>query len=412
MPQLDESHLREILRENITALVTAAAGGNQRVFCGLTGSPGTGVCGWLAGKQLPRPDLLFQICSRLRIQASKVLRRNAAWEIPNEVAAAGIAGSRRGAWRDDPEKIKTELKHALDEEPPPSLNDVAVRLNYRTCAPLRRLDPRTCEQIALRYRAYRRRRHNTWAVRDRNCSTQEIEKILLESLGHERPIPVSQIAAELGYESACPLRMHFPELCGAIARKQAQNRETWRERLRTALVNAISEGPPPPTACLAQRLGCSHGALTYYFPDLCRQLLDSRKEWEAKEREAIRQRIEALATEMKGASVPVVCRAAAIKQQSLLHKFPVLYRQIVSSYLESRDALRHQRRETLRNDVRNAVVDLSRRGMRPTLGSVSPLISAAAAKDWKLIHQEIDRSMRELGCGFGSITLPNGKVMG
>ena len=211
------------------------------------------ICGWLAGRQLPRPDLLFQICHRLHVPASELLRQNGDWNIPGEIAAAGIAASRRGAWRDDPERIKAALVDALKETSPPSLNDVALRLNYRTCAPLRRLDPNTCEQIALRYRAYRRRWYNTWAVRDRKCTQQEIETILTESLGRERPVPVSQIAAKLGYESECRLRAHFPKLCEAIAHKQAQNRAQLRESFRAALVNAISEEPPPAAASLAKR---------------------------------------------------------------------------------------------------------------------------------------------------------------
>src|SRR5208283_5068123 len=160
---------------------------------------------------------------------------------PAEITARGIADGTRGAWRDDPDRMKATLRHALKENPPPSLKDVALRLKYHTCVPLRRLDPDTCEQIALRYRAYRRRWHDTWTVRDRECTPQEVEKILTESLENELPTPISRIAAGLGYESDCRLRTHFPELCEAIARKQAQNREAQRERSRTVLINGISE---------------------------------------------------------------------------------------------------------------------------------------------------------------------------
>ena len=102
MPRLDEPNLREILRENIGALVRDVAAGNQRAFCSLTGSPGTAVGGWLTGQKLPRPDLLFQVCSRLHVPVSEMLRRNPTLEIPNEITARGIAAGTRGAWRDDP----------------------------------------------------------------------------------------------------------------------------------------------------------------------------------------------------------------------------------------------------------------------------------------------------------------------
>ncbi len=63
---------------------------------------------------------------------------------------------------------------------------------------------------------------------------------------------------------------------------------------------------------------------------------------------------------MKGASVPDICRAAGIKQMFLFMRFPVLYKQIVSRYLECRDALRLRRRAALRNDVREAVIKRGR----------------------------------------------------
>lgn len=397
MPRLDEPNLREILRENIGALVRDVAAGNQRAFCSLTGSPGTAVGGWLSGQKLPRPDLLFQVCSRLHVPVSEMLRRDPTLEIPNEITARGIAAGTRGAWRDDPNRMRAVLQAALDENPPPSLNDLALRLKYHTCAPLRRLDPANCKMIALRYRVYRRRWHETWTVGDMKCTPQEIEVILMESLARERPTPISQIAAALGYESSCRLRHHFPKLCEAIARKQAQNREAQRERFRTALITAISEEPPPATESLEQRLGCCSGRLKYYFPDLCRRLLDARKVWEAKEWDAIRKRTEVLAAEMKGASVPDICRAAGIKQMFLYLHFPVLYRQIVSRYLECRDALRLRRRAALGNDVRAAVIKLSHQGLRASVNNVLPLLGDEAARDWRLIRQAIERSTRELG---------------
>jgi hypothetical protein len=133
--------------------------------------------------------------------------------------------------------------------------------------------------------------------------------------------------------------------------------------------------------------------LTYYFPDLCRRLLDAGRVWKAKERDAIRRRIEALVMVMKGASVPDICRAAGIKQMFLFTNFAALYKQIVSNYLARRDALRQQRRAALRNDVRKAVTALSHKGLHATVNNVIPLLSKDAARDWKLIRQEIDHSI-------------------
>jgi hypothetical protein len=219
MPELEEDRLRDILRENIAALIKQAANGNQRVFSNLTKLPDNAVCGWIAGAHRPRPDQLFRICRRLRIPVSELLRRNGAWTIPSEIATAGIVADRRGVWRDDPETLKAALLKAVKENPPPSLAHVAHRLNYKTCAPLQRLDAETCRQITLRYRAFRRR------LRDgEKCAPEQIENRLKESLALERPIPVARIAAEFGYQSTCVLHAQFPDLCKAIACKELRNR--------------------------------------------------------------------------------------------------------------------------------------------------------------------------------------------
>lgn len=82
---------------------------------------------------------------------------------------------------------------------------------------------------------------------------------------------------EFGYQGTCALTSRFPNLCRAIARKELQSRAMQRARLRAGLISALSEEPPPATAALARRLGCSHRYLEYYFPDLYQRLLKARK---------------------------------------------------------------------------------------------------------------------------------------
>ncbi len=396
MPKFEEDQLGDILRENMAKLGNKVADGNHRAFSVLTGVHSDNASGWLAGRHRPRPAVLFQLCHRLQISTSELLRRNGNWSVPAEIAATGFATSRRGAWRDDPDRIKAALLDALKEDPPPSLKDIAFRYDYRTCIPLRRLDPHTCKQIALRYRAFHRRWYNTWVVRDRECTRQEIECILRESLARERPIPITQIAAQLGHESPQRLQTHFPELCKAIAQKAAECRRESRERLRAALVRAIAEDPPPTARSLSKRMGCSQSALDYHFPDLCRKLQATRRASRAFEREAIRLKIDTLATEMKNASVREICLKAGVTSEFLLTNFPALYKQIASKYMARVNELRQQRRAALHLDVQRAVIGLSRAGATPTLSKVIPLLSSEAARDWNRIRQEISDAIRRL----------------
>ena len=390
MPELDENHLRDILRENIAALVGQAANGSQRIFSSLTTLPDNAVCGWIAGAHRPRPDHLFRICRRLRIPVSEVLRRNGVWTIPAEIAAAGIVAGQRGVWRDDPEAIKAALLKAVEEHPPPSLALVAYRLNYKTWAPLQRLDAKTCRQITLRHRAFRRR------LRDgAKGAPERIENRLKESLALDRPIPVARIAVEFGYQTACVLHGRFPDLCRAIARKELENREARRAQLRGRLTAAISEESPPAVAAAAKRLGCSHAYLTHYFADLCQQLRDSRKSWRLKQLEAMQRRIENALADMPGASVPEICRATGVRQMFLYKAFPALYKRIAADFIACRDALRGQKRAALRSDVSKAVTELMKRAVHPNVNNVVTFLSPEAGRDWKRIRQEIARAIRQ-----------------
>ena len=390
MPGFEEDHLRDILRENIATLLEQVANGNQRVFSGLTKLPDNAVCGWIADAHRPRPDQLFRICRLLGVPVAELLRRNGVWTIPAEIATAGFAATRRRLWRDDPEILKAALLNAIKEEPPPSLAHVAERLNYRTCAPLKRLDPKTCRQITLRYWAFRRRLPD-----EQKCAHKQIESRLQESLALERPIAVARIAAEFGYQSTSALQAQFPDLCKAIARKELLNRDVQRAQRRAGLMTAISEEPPPTVCAAAKRVGCSHACLKHDFPDLWMQLVEARKSWRLKQREAIRRKIENAVAEMPGASVPEVCRATGVRPMFLYSHFPALYKRIASEFIARRDALREQKRAALRRDVNHAVAELMRRGSQPTTNNIAPFLSAEAGRDWKRIQQEIDRANRE-----------------
>jgi transcriptional regulator with XRE-family HTH domain len=396
MPDLEENHLGDILRENLAKLGNNVTNGNCRAFSVVLGFGVNNAWGWLGGRHFPRPAVLFRICHRLQIPPLELLRRNGSCAVSPEIAAAGLSTSSRGAWRDDPERIKAVLLDALQEIPPPSLHEIANRFNYRTCAPLKRLDPDTCKQIARRYRAVRLCWYGTWVVAERNCTVDDIERILRESLAHERPIPVTQIAAQLGHESPQRLQTHFPELCKAIAQKAAQYRIKFREQMRVALVEAIAEKPPPTARSLSKRLKCSQSALDYHFPALCKQLQAARRAWKVVEYEVIRLKIEALATEMIGATVQEVCLKAGVTPEFSLKNFPALDRQIAAGYLARESERRKQRCAALRRDVQKAVTALSRDSLTPTLNRVIPLLSAEASRDWNRIQREISDATRQL----------------
>lgn len=131
-------------------------------------------------------------------------------------------------------------------------------------------------------------------------------------------------------------------------------------------------------------------------PELCQQLREARAGWKAQERERNRQKIEACLQEMEGASVPAVCRATGIKLWRLFSEFRSLYKAITSAYGAGLAAKRKLRRETLRNDVRQAVTELLRNEIPVTFAAVTPFLSENAARDWNLIQKEIASAVHDI----------------
>jgi hypothetical protein len=125
------------------------------------------------------------------------------------------------------------------------------------------------------------------------------------------------------------------------------------------------------------------------------QLVEARKSWGLKQRQAIQCRIENAITEMPGRSVPEICSATGVRQMFLYRHLPALYKRIAADFIARRDTLREQKRVALRSDVGRAVRELTLTGVHPNVNNVAPFLSAEAGRDWKRIQQEIDRAIRK-----------------
>ena len=409
MPEVEAQPLCEVFQQNFSRLVEQLAGGKVRRFSILMKRsaqnpyfgdtqeqsekrPAFSWCAtahWLSGECMPRADALLELCYRFHVKPSDLLRTRLAWVIDGDIRKEADLAN-RGTWRHPPEQMRNVLRAVLTENPPPSLYEVARRLDYRACGPLRRLDPACCERIQVNYRRRRKFLRNKWTVQDRPCAQEEIARILEASLAQDNPVPVNQIAAQLGYETSLRLNRHFPELCRAIAAKQRQNREKRREAIRRGLIAAVREGPPPTMVELMRRLHCYESVVKGLFPDLFTAVVEARKAWQVSQLEQTRAKLDRLAEGMQGASAPSICRAAGMGMAFLINRFPDLYRRIVSKYIQQRDTIRLLRREKLREEVDRIVVELSRKNITPTMARVAELLSDEVTHDWKLISHAVD----------------------
>lgn len=155
-PTLKAPPARERIAEAISICAERLGGGSVAKLAGLLRIPRRTVLNWRQGYNVLQLDSLLRVCHRLGIVITKFLSGEIEAADPVSGASGraqfGTKGSRpREPIR--PAEVLPKLRAALRENPPPSLNQAAKRLGLGQKS-LRRHFPSLCEAIKARYREY------------------------------------------------------------------------------------------------------------------------------------------------------------------------------------------------------------------------------------------------------------------
>jgi transcriptional regulator with XRE-family HTH domain len=155
-PDLPCSPSREQLVRAIDASVDRIAGGNRRAWARTLGLRMETVACWAGGRTIPSLGLLLRVCSALGTTPLRFLRGDVGGPDRPTARPLSVPGvPRRPRWA-RPEPHRQAMRCALEailageEEPPPSLREVAQRLG-ETTAYLRRHLPDLCRAISERH---------------------------------------------------------------------------------------------------------------------------------------------------------------------------------------------------------------------------------------------------------------------
>lgn len=158
-PNLPAPPPRERIAQAVTVCVQQVAGGKVSVLARALGVSLPTACGWLHGESVPRIDLLLRMCDILDISALDFLTAE-------ELDVRSIKTDRPWVHRPPPQARplrrydKAGQRQVLEqvlagqEFPPPSMREVARRLEYRASGLSHRF-PELCSAISARYTAYR-----------------------------------------------------------------------------------------------------------------------------------------------------------------------------------------------------------------------------------------------------------------
>ena len=314
----------------------------------------------LASNEEPPPSL-HEVAQRLGYRHAGPLRRR----LP-ELVHAIAARDRKHSHSQRESMSSEELQHALEsilassEEPPPSLHEAAQRLDYRNTSPLRRRFPELCRTITEKHQD-----HNPF--RRRSMSSVELRRALESILAsNEEPPPsLYEVAQRLGYRGANELHKRFPDLANAIVKNYQKYDPSPKKRMssielqqKLESILASNEEPPPSIQEVAHRLGYSSVSTIYSrFPDLSHAITAKYQRHnpgrrEPLDAEALRQSLEAIlaSNEEPPPSIQEVALRLGYRSESTLyyhfheltHKIVAKHRKYNSLYKERTSSIELQ----------------------------------------------------------------------
>jgi len=291
-----------------------------------------------------------------------------------------------------------ELRQALEavlasnEDPPPSVPEVAQRLGYRSERSLYRRLPELSRAIAERHRKYKFNRQKLMSLEELR---QALEAILAND---EEPFPsIQEVAQRLGYRHPTFLYKHFPELSRAISMKK-RNSEDLQQKLETFLKDA---DPATTQQEIAKHFGWSINKLHHHFPEL-RSTLEKRL-IQSFDIEALQAALEKeLTSDSAPQSLSAVARSLGYPVRTLMRFFPEICQKILVRGQVYRKAHSELRKQRVQDKVQRAVLTIHAEQKYPSLHQVLKLIDLSCVNPpifyleayipWKKILEDLGYS--------------------
>jgi DNA-binding Lrp family transcriptional regulator len=285
---------------------------------------------------------------------------------------------------------------ALEENPPPTLRELADRLGYKKARSLRKRCPELTKLLTTKRRAsfpvVRRR------SRKKEHDDAGLKFALKKALEEEMPPPLDVLAESLGYSEARPLRRKFKSLCDSIVARRA---EYWTEHtngLRIKLKAILLEDPPPPLIQVTKRLGYrSNASLSKCYPELCSEISTRHAKYSKTKVENIRPELQAALCEEPPPSLRAAASRLGYTQPFLRRYFPKASQEIVIRYARFRRESSLERKKQAKTRIRRLAMDLHLRGTYPSADQLRKASNGPTGLDRSELCAVLRDVRREVG---------------
>jgi hypothetical protein len=336
---------------------------------------------WNGKRRVTSLELLLKIGFRTGVNLLDLLTKEDSLDGFNPLSTSTLL-SKRLSPRLKRENVLKVLFDAVEETPPPSLNELAQRLGYSCAQILRRINAQVCDQIVANFnqsaRGKMKGKFSTARIQE-----DVVIKLALESaLKEELPPALGQIARQLGYTSCQALRYHFPDLCKALADKRLSFESVRRDQIKPTLEQALSLNPPVSLDSITKKLGCRTDAvLRTKYPELCRKVRNRYAKYNQTQfMLRVKYEVESVLIESPPPPLKVALKRIGVSDGFLRTHFPKEHRLIAARYLEHRKDQSERNKENDRNKIRDIIQDFIKRGIFPSMNAVLDVYTASYLK--------------------------------
>ena len=351
---------RERIREFIPACIEHTTSGNVTAFADILGINKGLIFAWLR-KHLPPTDLLLKICYRFDVSFFDLVTHGHVvpkFDLRQQCRQVKYSPSRTR--NHNGELACRTLLHALEEQPPATLRQVADRLGYKLTRSLQTRFPELTKKLTARNRAFRRANGIHLKIVKRDL--KQIKLSLQAALRKELPPSLSEIALNNGHEDLFTLRKKFPDLCQAIVARRAEHRRDHRNEIQIRINAILLEYPPPTTCETSKRLGFKTGSgLGVSYPEAFKKVLRRRTGYEKTLYEDTRIQLTAASTENPPQCLREIARALDKKYLYLHEHFPKECRAIIDRYSQFRKKIAAEKKAQAKDRLRHLALDLHAR---------------------------------------------------
>jgi transcriptional regulator with XRE-family HTH domain len=216
-PSINSPPLRNRISNVISTYINHVFGANIAAGSRKLGIEKATLSSWCKGKAIPQLDKLLLVAQELKISLIDFLTKDSlVAELKNNLSQEAtqfqrLTKSYKRINLERKQVLNIVLQEVINEYPPPSLEDVSLRLKYRPLV-LQYHFPELCQTIKLRHADYKK-----------VSQQQKIQPILEAALQEYPPPSLLEITRRLGYKNNSYLYKYFPELSRSISKRYQEH---------------------------------------------------------------------------------------------------------------------------------------------------------------------------------------------